>query len=171
MSKVDLTVIGRITHAHGIKGEVMFASYGGVADFPWDTVTISSSEGARKVKVLRARFHKEGVILLFEGVATRNDAESYIGFDVSVGRDELPELEEDEYYQFDLIGLDVWSDNGEHLGRVKGVISAGGNDVLEVHGNYGEVLLPAGPSCIRNVDLKEKKITVHLLEGLVPGIK
>ena len=148
----------------------MLAAYGALDDFPWKRIELRSAGEPRAFSVLRARFHKNSVILLLDGVSTRNEAETLVGAEASVPRGELPELEDGEFYQFELIGLDVWSDEGVCIGVVKGIISAGGNDVLEVHGKFGEALLPAGPSCVRSVDLEAKRIVVHLLEGLVPGL-
>ena len=86
-----------------------------------------------------------------------------------VARENAVELEEDEYYIGDLIGMDVYTDESEErFGVLKDVMETGANEVYIVQSErYGEVLLPAIHECILEVDPEEKKMTVHLMEGLI----
>ncbi|HAO93022.1 MAG TPA: hypothetical protein DCR11_03865 [Deltaproteobacteria bacterium] len=69
----------------------------------------------------------------------------------------------------DLVGMEVVTDEGKRLGSISNVISTGSNDVLEVDGPLGPVLIPALDNVIIEVDAAAKKVTVRLMEGLLPG--
>lgn len=165
----DLVPIARITGAHGIKGEVKAAPYGDLDDMGWEAVFIAGKGGeARPARVTRARRHKGVFILELEGVADRNAAEALAGLDISVRRSDLPETAEDEYYYFELVGMEVYSEDSKHIGRVADVMETGSNDVLVVDGAYGEVLVPAIEPVIVRVDPDKKEITIRLIEGILP---
>ena len=70
------------------------------------------------------------------------------------------------YYHHQLIGLAVFTEEGEHLGELTEVLETGANDVYVVTGPQGELLLPVIADVIRSVDLESHRLTVHLLEGL-----
>jgi len=79
------------------------------------------------------------------------------------------ELPEDTYYIVDLIGLDVFSDENENLGRLKDVFSvpSGNHDIYVVETGEKDVLLPAIGDVIKDIDMHNRKMVVHLLEGLI----
>ena len=112
---------------------------------------------------------KQFVIVKFKGIDDINDIEKYKGKSLFVARENAVELEEDEYYIGDLIGMDVYTDESEErFGVLKDVMETGANEVYIVQSErYGEVLLPAIHECILEVDPEEKKMTVHLMEGLI----
>lgn len=169
MSKEELIPIGRITGAHGIKGEVKLAPYGPLDDIQWGTLHLSRKGSAIEVrKVLSSREHKGVYLVVLEGVPDRNAAESLAGSEASVPKSCLPEAVDDEFYYDDLIGMEVATEEGKLIGTVDNVFATGGNDVIEVSGPFGEVLIPAIESVVLKVDRSEKKITVRLMEGLLP---
>ncbi len=169
MSKDEALVpIARITGVHGIKGEVKAAPYGALDSFEWGPVFLTGKGKTQAWKVVRARMHKGHYILVLEGCADRNTAETLVGYEISVKKEDLPEAGEDEYYYFDLIGMEVYTEDGLHIGRIENVISTGGNDVLETHGPRGEVLIPAIEEVIVRVEAENRKIIVRLMEGLLP---
>jgi len=78
------------------------------------------------------------------------------------------DLEEDEYYVSDLIGLEVLLEDGKSFGIVKDIISTGANDVYTISTKeHGEVLIPAIKDVVKKIDIKEKKIYISLMEGLI----
>lgn len=166
----ELVPIARITGAHGIKGEVKAAPYGDLDDMDWEAVAVflAGKGGARPARVTRARRHKGVFILELDGVADRNAAEALAGLDIAVRHSDLPETAEDEYYYFELVGMDVYSEDSKHIGRVSDVMETGSNDVLVVDGPYGEVLVPAIEQVIVRVDPDKKEIIIRLLEGILP---
>lgn len=118
--------------------------------------------------IRRIRSHQSGVLLQFKDITDRDAAEALRGAFVHVPLEEAVPLEEGEYYLYQIEGIRVVSDAGEELGRLTGYIETGANDVYIVTTpEAGEILLPAIPEVILTVDLEERVMTVHLLEGLV----
>ncbi|CAG0930900.1 Ribosome maturation factor RimM [Planctomycetaceae bacterium] len=169
MSKDELIPIGRITGAHGIRGEVKLAPYGPLESVQWETVYIAlKGKAAEPRKVLKHRVHKGVYLVFLEGVPDRNTAETLAGCEVSVERSGLPDTAEDEYYYAELVGMEVFTEEGKYVGKVENVFATGGNDVLETYGPHGEVLIPAIESVIVLVEPEKNRITVRLMEGLLP---
>lgn len=171
MSKDETISIGRIIGAHGIKGEVKFAPYGELEEVDWTGISVVTRQGPIQCKVTAARIHKGGYLLTIAGYATRTEAEGLTGASVRINRSAMPALEDGEYYNFELIGARVVTDDGRELGAVTGIIETGCNDVLEVDGPDGETLIPAIEQTILKVDVANGRITVHLMEGLEPAGK
>lgn len=171
MNKDEIIPVGRITGVHGIKGEIKVALYGDLDDFEWTAVFITDKLRNEERRVLRARPHKSALIFALEGCSTRNEAETLVGLEISLRKANLPDLSEDEYYYSDLVGMEVWTDDGRRLGVVTGVFPTGSNDVLEVKGDFGEVLIPAIEETVLKVDVEKGRVTVRLLEGLLPSEK
>lgn len=167
-SQDDTIPVGRITGVHGVKGEVKLAPYGDLEGVEWKTVYIARDKSVLTAEVKRSRGHKGQIILELEGYADRDSAATLAGAELSIRKEELPPLEEDEYYYDDLVGMEVVTDDGRKLGPVKEIISTGSNDVFDVRGAFGEVLIPVIRDVVLDVDEERKRITVHLLEGLLP---
>ena len=107
------------------------------------------------------------VILKFKGYDNINEIEKYKSRDLLITRDQAVDLAPDEYFITDLIGLAVVSDQGVELGTLKDVLETGANDVYVVAMKDGkELMLPAIGDCILNVDLEQRRMEVHVLEGL-----
>ncbi len=104
----------------------------------------------------------------FKGYDNINDIEKYKGKGLFVTRENAVELEADEYFVADLIGVEVVSDDGALKGNLKDVIVTGANDVYVISLEDGrELLLPAIKDCILNVNLEENIMKIHVLEGLL----
>lgn len=119
-------------------------------------------------EVAKARFHQKYLIVQLHGIADRNAAELLRDQYLMVTVEDAVPLEEGEFYLFQLIGLDVYTDEDEHLGQIGEIIETGANDVYVVRGPRGEILLPAIDECVLEVDINAKRITVHLMDGLLP---
>lgn len=168
MNREDETIaVGRITGAHGIKGEIKLSPYASLDGAEWSTVYLRSAKGDAPMEVARVRSNKDLIILALKGVEDRNTAETLSGSELCMRKDDLPALEEDEYYYSDLVGASVVTDDGTELGRIEEIIPTGSNDVLEVNGPLGRVLIPAIEDVVLDVDMEKARIVVHLLEGLV----
>ena len=106
-------------------------------------------------------------ILKFKGFDNINDIEKYKGKSLLVTRKNAVPLRKDEYFIADLLGVEVWEDNGEKLGVLKDVIETGANDVYVIILEDGkELLIPAIKECILDVDIENRKMTVHVMDGL-----
>lgn len=169
MSKEEeLVRVARITGVHGIKGELKATPYGELDSVQWDAAFLSGKGEDKPVRVLRVRRHKGSWLFLLEGCVDRTAAEALVGLWMAVRRSDLPPPGKDEYYYFDLVGMEVLSEDGAAIGSITGVISTGGNDVLEVSGPLGEVLIPAVEDIIVRVEPEGRRIIVRLIEGLLP---
>ena len=165
----DWLVVGRVVAAFGTKGELRVLSQ---TDFPsrFDpgaTLWIERESDAFTVE--HSRWQKGQAVLKLAEVGDRDRAEELCGRWLRVPGDNLAELDEGEYYLFQLMGLNVVSDDGRALGAVREVLQTGANDVYVVDTPGGELLLPAIKDVVKKVDLQAGAITVHLLPGLMTG--
>ncbi len=166
----DLLQVGVITGTHGLKGEVkVFPTTSDVNRFDdLEDVIIQAGTKQIPLKVQYCKYFKKFVFVKFEGLNDINDVEQYKRCPILVTRENAVELEEDEYYVADLLGLTIVDDSGVTIGTLENVIETGANDVYEVKTpDGGHVLLPAIKECILDVDLEEEIILVHMLKGLV----
>lgn len=114
------------------------------------------------------KFFKQYAILKFKGYDSINDIEKYKNAKLYVTRDNAVKLKKDEYFIADLIGLDVVTDEGEPFGKMKDVLATGANDVYVVEREDGtEVLLPAIKDCVKDINMAQGQITVHIMDGLL----
>ena len=132
MAKRRLILAGRITGAHGLKGEVKLRS------FTQDPLAIASygpldlEGGRRQLSIVKLRPAREGFVATLAGVEDRTTAEALRGLRLYVDRNRLPEPEAGTCYQADLIGLEVATSRGETLGRVTTIVNYGAGDLLDV---------------------------------------
>ena len=161
--------VGVISSTHGIKGEVkVFPTTDDVNRFKeLKTVFLDTGKEMLPMEIEGVKFFKQMAILKFKGIDDINDVEKYRGKDLLVDRENAVKLEEGEYFIFDLINSEVITDEGEKLGSLAEIISTGANDVYVVKTEDGkEILIPSIKECILDVNVEQKKITVHLLNGL-----
>lgn len=165
----DLLKIGVITTTHGVRGEVkVFPTTDAERFTELAHVLLDTGKEIRELEIWNVKFFKNLVILKFKGIDNINDIEMYKGRDLWIPREEAQELDEDEYYIADLIGMDVILEDGKHFGTLKDVMETGANDVYVVKTeDGGEVLLPAIHECILDVDVENNTMTVHLMKGLL----
>ena len=106
------------------------------------------------------------MILQLQGVDSVDAARALVGQSVTVPLAAVPQLQEGEYYHFQLLGIKVLTEEGECLGRLREILETGSNDVYVVSGESGDILIPALTEVIREVRLNEGRMVVKLLEGL-----
>lgn len=161
--------IGQIVNTFGIKGEAK------VVPFTDDInrfdnlkrVYVVAKKDSRLYKVENVRYHKNMVLLKFEGINNPEDAELLKNTFLEVDREDAIPLEEGTYFIVDLIGLDVYTDDGKLLGRVEDIYNTGANDIYVIKDELGkQILLPGIDEVIKEVKL-EDKIVVHLIPGLI----
>ena len=165
----DLLQIGVITTTHGVRGEVkVFPTTDDPMRFKkLKQVILDTGKEQIELEVAGARFFKNLVILKFKGSDNINDVEQYRQKSLYVTRENAVPLGENEYFIADLIGLKVVSDEGEELGDLSDVLQTGANDVYVVSKeNTPDLLIPAIRDCIRQVDIENGTMQVHLLAGL-----
>jgi 16S rRNA processing protein RimM len=155
--------VGRITTAHGIRGEVKVEP---LTDFSERFQRGSRLWlGGEPIVVERGRWQARNVILKLSGISSRNQAEALVGKELLAP--EAMQLEDENvYYLHDIIGLTVVDVSGQKLGQLTDVFSTGANDVYVVKSERGELLLPALDDVIHQVDVKAGRIVVEVPEGL-----
>ena len=107
------------------------------------------------------------MILRFAEVADRTAAENLVGWELQVPAGEIPELPAGEYYTFELEGLEVVTESGDRLGVLEEVLDLPAHDVYLVREGEREILLPATEEVVKEIDLDQRRMVVHLIEGLV----
>lgn len=162
--------VGVISSTHGIRGEVKVYP---TTDDPerfldLDEVILDTGREHKILEIVGVKFFKNQVILKFKGYDNINDIEKYLKKDLLVDREHAVELGENENFIADLIDMEVVTDEGKVLGTLTDVIETGANDVYAVKTPEGkEILLPAIRDCILDVNVDEKRMTVHVMEGLL----
>ena len=162
--------VGVISSTHGIRGEVKVYP---TTDDPerfldLDEVILDTGREHKILEIEGVKFFKNQVILKFKGYDNINDIEKYLKKDLLVDREHAVELGENENFIADLIDMEVVTDEGKVLGTQTDVIETGANDVYAVKTPEGkEILLPAIRDCILDVNVDEKRMTVHVMEGLL----
>jgi 16S rRNA processing protein RimM len=159
--------VGRITRAHGVKGEVSVLVLSQVAERFEPGSRLFLGEGEQQpLTVAEARPHRQRLLVRFEGVMDRDRAEELQGSYLFVTAASAPELPEGEFWTHQLVGCEVVTDSGRSLGRIREVIRTAANDVWAAGGDEGEVLIPALKEVVETVDLRGGRVVVHEIPGL-----
>jgi 16S rRNA processing protein RimM len=166
---VYLTV-GFLRRPHGIHGEIIMDLH---TDFPERLKRgrkLLVSEEHKPLTIQSVRPHQNGVLIKFDGIDTSDDAGQFRNQWVYVKASDVPPLPEGQIYQYELYGFEVVEDSGNPLGQLVEILETGANNVYVVRDDSGrEILLPAIPSVILELDTGHRLMRVHLLDGLIPG--
>lgn len=165
----DFLRVGVITSTHGIKGEVKVFP---TTDDPTRFEVLKNAYIVYKnekinVSIKSVKYFKQYVIVKFKEFDDINLVEKYKSCDLIIERKDAVRLEENEYFICDLIGLDVITDEGEEFGVITDVLTSSANDIYVVKHNDKEVLLPVIDQCVLDVNLDQKKVLVHIMDGLL----
>jgi 16S rRNA processing protein RimM len=163
----EYAVVGRIVRPHGIRGGLVLEAHSKVvaALRPGAQVHLGPARAIHIIRSLRSQ--QKRYILYLEGVEDRDQAEALRNHELAVPVDSLPPPPAGNYYDWQILGMEVVSDEGELLGELVEILETGANDVYVVRDSGGgELLLPAIDSVILEVDLDSRRMTVHLLPGL-----
>lgn len=157
-----LILLGHISTAQGIRGEVVIKSY---TDAPEDIAAygpLLDETASRTFDVTVVRVAKKGVIARIAGITDRTAAEALRGTKLFIPRDRLPEPEEDEVYHADLIGLEAVTADGEVVGEVVAVQNFGAGDLLEIRlaGKRRTEFVPFDEHFVPEIDLEAGRVTV-----------
>lgn len=162
--------VGVIANTHGVRGEVkVYPTTDDVNRFKKLKETIlDTGKEQITLNVVSARFFKNMVVLKFKEFDNINDVEKYKGCDLLVTRENAVKLKKGEYFIADILGADIYLEDGSHFGTLRDVMQTGANDVYVVDtDDKKEVLIPSIPQCIIERNIEEKKVVVHLLKGLI----
>ena len=161
-------VVGFLRRAHGLQGEMIMDLH---TDFPERFRSgrkLFVGEEYKVMTVESVRSHAKGMLIKFKGIETPEDTAQFRNQWVYVKASEVPALPEGQIYQHELFGFKVVDENENPLGELVEIIETGANDVYVVRDESGkEILLPAIPSVILDLDPIRRLMRVHLLEGLI----
>lgn len=164
--------VGKIVNTHGIRGEVRVISQ---TDFPEERYKKGGKltlfkQGMQPLEltITNHRKHKNFDLLTFEGYPNINDVEVFRDGILKVSEHDLTDLEENEFYYYEIIGLNVIDEDGETLGKIKEILSTGANDVWIVQRKgKKDVLIPYIESVVKEIDLDAGVVHVEIPEGLI----
>ena len=162
--------IGQIVNTFGIKGMVKVKPFtDNIERFSnLEKIYIKNKSGQTEYKIQEVKYHKNMVLIKFEGIENPEQADLLRNSYLIVDREAEEPLEPGRYYIVDMIGLDVFTDDNECLGKLQDIYNTGSNDIYVVKNELGkQVLLPAIEDVIKNIDMDNKKVIVHLIPGLV----
>ena len=167
----QLLRVGVITTTHGLRGEVKVypTTESKERYLDLEEVVLRHGKEEKILRIEKVRFFKNLVIVKFEDYDRIEDVENFRQAELYVTRENAIPLEDGEYYIGDLIDMNVYLQNGEKFGTVTDVIQTGANDVYVINTKeYKEVLVPAIPLCIKEIDTEANKMIIELLPGLLP---
>ena len=162
--------IGQIVNTNGLKGVLKIKPFtDDIKEFEdFESIYVQRKNELIEFKIEEVRYVKNIVLLKLQGIDDIDEAEKYRNLYIKVNRNVMPNLPEDSYYIVDLLECEVYTEEGELLGKVDDVFNTGSNDVYVVKDELGkQILLPAIGEVIKNVDISNKKIIVKLMKGLV----
>lgn len=165
----NLLEIGRIVNTHGLRGEVKVTPW---LDYPEDfeeitNVFLKVRKELIPLTVKNVKYQKNNLIVKFDEFNDINEVEKYKSCVLYADRDELGELPEGAHYIVDLIGLEVYSEEGEKLGVIADVFNTGASDIYDVkREGKKNLLLPVIDDVVKEIDIEGGRVTVHVMEGL-----
>lgn len=166
-----MLTIGKIINTHGINGELKILEQ---TDFPERFTAgnliyiINSKKEAVEVEIESYRVMNKFGLLKIKGYDHIKDAEALKGLELKIKKEQAGKLDEGEYYYFEIIGCEVYTTNNELIGVIDSVMSPGANDVWVVlNEDKKEFLIPFIPTIVKNVDVKNKRVEIEIMEGLL----
>ena len=162
---LEFIAIGQVIAPWGIKGKLKVTI---ATDFPQRFTPRSRIYIDRQpMTIASAEWHKGKAIIKLDTIDGIEQAERLRGKALEIHHSQLKSLPEGQYYHFQLIGLEVWTTEGELLGKVSQILSAKSNDNYVVGGTKGEILIPAIEDVVKSIDLDKGRITIEAIEGLL----
>lgn len=168
----DRFQVGVIASTHGLSGEVnVFPTTQDPSRFKkLKQVTLHTQRGEEiQLDVVSARFFKKFVIVKFKQFNNINEVEKFRGCELTINRKDAIGLAPGEYYCADLIGLTIVDEDGKELGILSEILQTGANDVYEMtkNGSDEKIYIPAIKDCVKNIDIENGRIVIHVMDGLL----
>ena len=166
----EFIIIGKVVSTQGNKGEVnVLPLTDSINRFKkLSTVFLGNNHGKTIIDIEKIRIQKDMVILKIKDIENIKEAKTVVGSFIEVERKNAVKLPKDNYFIFEIIGLEVYDENNLFLGRIENVISTGSNDVYIVKGkNKKELFIPAIREVVKDINLEKKRITINIVDGLI----
>lgn len=168
-SSSDLLLVGKVIRPHGLKGLLRIMAYAGpeASFLEAETVLFKTVSGEnRKCTVTSVTPHKNFFLMGVEEVSSADEAEAYRGAEILVQKETVTR-EDDAFFWYELLGLNVFLDTGEYLGSISQILTTGSNDIYVVKDGEKEIYVPALYEVITQIDLENGKMTISPMEGLL----
>lgn len=162
--------VGQIVNTFGIKGFVKVKTFtDDMTRFEeLKSVLVVKNKERIKMQIEEVKYQQTVILLKLKGIDDINMAEKLKGCYLEIKREDAKKLPKDTYFIADLIGLNVYTEDNKLLGKVDDIYNNKSNDIYVVKDEYGkQILLPGIKEVIKQIDIENEKIIVHLLEGLV----
>ena len=168
--KQEYFEIGQIVNHFGIKGMVKVNPFtDDISQFEKLKSILLVKDGKLSVvDIEETKYSKNQVLLKLKGIDTVEEAEKYRGCYLKIARSNSKKLPKDTYFIADLLGLTVYTDENILLGKVEDIYNSGANDIYVIKSEDGkQILLPGTKEVIKQIDLEQERITVHIIKGLI----
>ncbi|MCE3233515.1 MAG: ribosome maturation factor RimM [Rickettsiaceae bacterium] len=158
----DLVCVAKITSAHGIRGAVKIKAFTQFADSLEEYAPLYSKDGKQEFDIEILSVKEDMLIVKIKGVNTRNEAENLKGRELYADKNLFPQLEEDEFYYDDLIGMGVIYEDGEEFGEVIAMHNYGGGDLIEIKptGAQENALFPFTKEIFPEINIEDGTIVI-----------
>lgn len=166
----DLILIGRVTRPHGLTGLLRIVSYAQSKETFLEAGSVFLSKEQNELyerKVVSIRPYRSVFLLRLSGLNSIDEAEVFRGAGILIRKDCLVRKDEDEFFWYELLGLDVYLVTGQYLGVLKEIFPTGSNDVYVVENKGKEFLIPAIHQVVKEINLAEKRMVISPIKGLV----
>jgi len=162
---LEFIAIGEIISPWGVEGHLKVRV---LTDFPERFSPLSKVYIKHQPRTIRsAIWQKDRVIIKLDNIDSYQEAQGLLGQLIEIHHNQIKSLPDGQYYHFQLIGLEVQTTSGEHLGNISQILAAAGNDVYVVRGSQGEILIPAVEDVVKSVNIKRGFIIIEAIEGLL----
>lgn len=163
----DYIKVGKIVNTHGIKGYLKCVPLTDDMERFEELKYIYTEKDNKKRRLKDVWYRNNIVYILLEDINDMSTAETFRDSYISILEDQLRELPEDSYYIFDLEDMEVYSEDGEYLGKIKEIYQTGANDVYEITNENKSFLIPAVKDVVKKVDVENKRMVINVIEGLL----
>ena len=166
----EFITIGKVVSTRGNKGEVNILPLTDSTNRFKNLVTVflRNNTSQTTLNIEKIRIKENTVILKLKDIESIEEAKIIVGSFLEVERKNAVKLPKDTYFIFEIIGLEVYTENNIFLGKVENVISTGSNDVYVVKNkDKEELFIPAIREVVKNVNLEKKRITIKMVDGLI----
>ncbi len=164
---MDYIKVGKIVNTHGVKGYVKCMPMTDDLERFEELKYVYTEKDDMKRAISDVWFQKGMVYVKLKNIDDMSTAETFKDTYISILEDQLRVLPQDSYYLFDLEGMDVYSTEGDYIGRISDIFQTGANDVYEVKNNNKSYLIPAIKDVVKLVNVQDKKMIINIIEGLL----